>query len=162
MIDQRDPAGCVDVRTRLSARHDGEHPDPAGDLDRHLARCVECAAFERALPSLGARAFDHLRAIEPSRELASRIAARAARGATLRRERRRGTPLARGLAAGLLGFLGVQLLASRVPAAERSSALELLGGAGHALEPAGGHLPPELALARLFTIELGTGTEVRR
>lgn len=160
MIDERAPAGCEDVRTRLSARHDGEYPDPAGELDRHLARCAECAGFERALGSLGERVFDPLRAAEPPRGLAGRVSARAARAAQggLRRGDRGVAALARGLAAALLGFLGVQLFASRAPAEERSSALELLGETGHALAHPGDHPPPELALVRLFETE----TEARR
>jgi hypothetical protein len=160
MIDESAPTACEDVRTGLSARHDGEHPAPAGELDRHLARCAECAGFERALASLGARVFDPLRAAEPPRGLAGRIAARAAQAGQggPRRVDRGVARLARGLAAALVGFLGVQLLASRAPTDERSSALELREGAGHALAHPADHPPPELARVRLFETE----TEARR
>ncbi len=42
---------CDDARFALSVRLDGELPDDAdaGELDRHLAGCPECEAFERTM-----------------------------------------------------------------------------------------------------------------
>lgn len=96
---------CAIARERLSARLDGElgsEPEAEHALRTHLADCVPCRAHERALSGL-ARAFETLAEPAPLPDLWARIQRRA--------RRRSPTGLPARAAAGLIGFLGLTLLA---------------------------------------------------
>ena len=123
---------CGEIRSLLSARHDGE-PIDTSVLDPHLAACAACRSFASELPSTSGL-FDELRRSEPRAGALDELMERAERAVEPRVPARSWGLRA---VAASIGFLGIFVLGrdrAGVPQPDlaHSPALQSLARAGRA------------------------------